>query len=283
VADNAPPTIVAVGFADASREAGAAKAATYRAAADTSGFHCDPKRDADACDLLATMLAIGEAVQLWPEDVGISCPVYHGHGSDRPSWLGGCMAGTPAAVMSPLAVFLDAGQIAGCRRFRKLSRHHRWRAECFAYELCVRKIADKGHQVFGPQLVAARREGRRAGIPETLEYCGRFCKLPDSGVMRSFPSTAWRRLRWAVTVPPLKIAGGDIGANRVGRETVLRARTRGACEPRMNRIVGLFLRGRPATAMKSHRGMTAATKLADRVEGFLWLSGGNCATAGYLP
>src|SRR4029077_2373514 len=107
----------------------------------TSGSTGDPKGVVlTHANLLANMRAIGEAVQLGPSDVGVSwLPLYHDMGLIG-AWLTLLHYGVPLVVMSPLA-FLT-------RPERWLWAFHKHRgtitaAPNFAYELCVRKIADK--------------------------------------------------------------------------------------------------------------------------------------------
>ncbi len=110
----------------------------------TSGSTGDPKGVMlTHANLLANIRAIGQAVQLGPDDVGISwLPLYHDMGLIG-AWLTLLHFGIPLSVMSPLA-FLT-------RPERWLQAFHKHRgtisaAPNFAYELCVRKIADKDIQ-----------------------------------------------------------------------------------------------------------------------------------------
>src|SRR5882724_11635310 len=101
----------------------------------TSGSTGDPKGVAlTHANLLANIRAIGEAVELTSDDVGVSwLPLYHDMGLIG-SWLTLLHYGTPLCVMSPLA-FLT-------RPERWLHAFHKHRgtiaaAPNFAYELCV--------------------------------------------------------------------------------------------------------------------------------------------------
>src|SRR5260221_8599226 len=107
----------------------------------TSGSTGDPKGVMlTHANLLANIRAIGEAVQLGRDDVGVSwLPLYHDMGLIG-AWLSLLYFGIPLVVMSPLA-FLT-------RPERWLQAFHKHRGTItappnFAYELCVRKIADK--------------------------------------------------------------------------------------------------------------------------------------------
>src|SRR5260370_3157903 len=119
-------------------------------------------------NVLANMRAIGEAVQLGPEDVGISwLPLYHDMGLIG-AWLTLLHFGTPVAVMSPLA-FLT-------RPERWLQAFHKHRgtiaaAPNFAYELCVRKIADKDSKRGDLSSWRAGPNGSEPVNGETLSRC----------------------------------------------------------------------------------------------------------------
>ncbi len=82
----------------------------------TSGSTGDPKGVMlTHANLLANMRAIGEAVQITPDDVGISwLPLYHDMGLIG-AWLTLLHFGTPLVVMSPLA--LTPGNHRRCAKF----------------------------------------------------------------------------------------------------------------------------------------------------------------------
>src|SRR5207302_341711 len=133
----------------------------------TSGSTGDPKGVMlTHANLLANIRAIGEAVQLGPDDVGISwLPLYHDMGLIG-AWLTPLYFGAPLAVMSPLA-FLT-------RPERWLQAFHKHRgtiaaAPNFAYELCVRKIADKDIKGVDLSSWRAALNGAEPVNPETLE------------------------------------------------------------------------------------------------------------------
>jgi len=106
----------------------------------TSGSTGDPKGVMlTHANLLANIRAIGEAVQIGPDGRRHQLvPLYHDMGLIG-AWLTPLHYGIPMAVMSPLS-FLTRPS-AGCKRFTSIAAPCR-RAN-FAYELCVRKIADK--------------------------------------------------------------------------------------------------------------------------------------------
>src|SRR5439155_572961 len=139
----------------------------------TSGSTGDPKGVMlTHANLLANIRAIGEAVQLGPDDVGISwLPLYHDMGLIG-AWLTLLHFGIPLSVMSPLA-FLTRPQ-------RWLQAFHKHRgtisaAPNFAYELCVRKIADKDIQGVDLSSWRAALNGAEPVNPETLDrFAERF-------------------------------------------------------------------------------------------------------------
>ena len=141
----------------------------------TSGSTGDPKGvTLTHANLLANIRAMGEAVQLTREDVGISwLPLYHDMGLIG-AWLTLLYFGTPLCVMSPLA-FLT-------RPARWLQAFHKHRgtitaAPNFAYELCVRKIADEEIQGLDLSSWRAALNGAEPVNPETLErFEKRFAK-----------------------------------------------------------------------------------------------------------
>lgn len=106
----------------------------------TSGSTGDPKGvTLTHADLLANIRAMGEVVQVGPDDVFVSwLPLYHDMGLIG-AWLGSLYFGIPLISMSPLA-FL-------ARPVRWLEAIHRHggtisAAPNFAYELCLTRITD---------------------------------------------------------------------------------------------------------------------------------------------
>ena len=130
----------------------------------TSGSTGEPKGVLlSDVNLLANIRAIGEALDLRPDDVGVSwLPLYHDMGLIG-TWLTALYFGPPIAVMSPLA-FLS-------RPSRWLWSVHAHRgtvspAPNFAYELCACCArSGRGHRRSRPELVAAGAERVRGGEP----------------------------------------------------------------------------------------------------------------------
>src|SRR5271170_4600563 len=139
----------------------------------TSGSTGDPKGvTLTHANLLANMRAIAEAVELRPDDVAVSwLPLYHDMGLIG-AWFVPIYSGIPVVVMSPLA-FLS-------RPERWLWAIHRHRgtispAPNFAYELCVRKIADKDLEGLDLSSWRAAFNGAEPVQADTLErFASRF-------------------------------------------------------------------------------------------------------------
>jgi fatty-acyl-CoA synthase len=106
----------------------------------TSGSTGDPKGVLlTHANLLANIRAIGEAIAIGPDDVGVSwLPLYHDMGLIG-AWLSALYFGIPIAILSPLAF------LARPARWLWALHAHRGTvspAPNFAYDLCVRRVAD---------------------------------------------------------------------------------------------------------------------------------------------
>ena len=180
----------------------------------TSGSTGDPKGVVlTHANLLANIRAIGEAIEMGPSDVGVSwLPLYHDMGLIG-AWLSLLYYGIPLAVMSPIA-FLR-------RPERWLWAIHKHRATLstapnFAYELCVRKIADKDIEGLDLSSWRMTMNGAEPVNPETLErFATRFARY---GFRREalLPVYGLAEASLAVTIPPL--GRGPI-VDRIERET----------------------------------------------------------------
>ena len=242
----------------------------------TSGSTGDPKGVMlTHANLLANIRAIGEAVQLGPDDVGISwLPLYHDMGLIG-AWLTLLHFGIPLSVMSPLA-FLTRPQ-------RWLQAFHKHRgtisaAPNFAYELCVRKIADKDIQGVDLSSWRAALNGAEPVNPETLDrFAERFAGY---GFRREaqLPVYGLAEAALAVTVPPL-----DRGPliDRVERETFT---AQGRAVPTTlssnDAAIAFVSSGKPLSGHDVCIVDENGTAVPDRREGFLWFRGPS-ATSGY--
>jgi acyl-CoA synthetase (AMP-forming)/AMP-acid ligase II len=166
----------------------------------TSGSTGDPKGvTLTHTNLLANIRAIGEALQMSSEDVGISwLPLYHDMGLIG-AWLALLHFGTPLCVMSPLA-FLT-------RPERWLQAFHKHRgtitaAPNFAYELCVRKIADKDIEGIDP-VPGAQHSTAPSSIRKRLLVSNSASPNTVSAVRRNSRFYGLAEASLAVTFPPL--------------------------------------------------------------------------------
>jgi 1-acyl-sn-glycerol-3-phosphate acyltransferase len=167
----------------------------------TSGSTGDPKGVMlTHANLLANVRAIGEAVGLRNDDVGVTwLPLYHDMGLIG-SWLLPLYFGLPLVVLSPLA-FLS-------RPVRWLRAFHRYRgtmgaAPNFAYELAAAKISDD--EIKGLDLSAWRAalNGAEPVLPATLDrFAARFASC---GFRREslLPVYGLAEASLAVTIPPV--------------------------------------------------------------------------------
>ncbi len=241
----------------------------------TSGSTGDPKGVVlTHANLLANMRAVGEAVQLGPGDVGVSwLPLYHDMGLIG-AWLTLLHFGIPLNVMSPLA-FLT-------RPERWLQAFHKHRgtisaAPNFAYELCVRKIADKDIQGVDLSSWRAALNGAEPVNPETLErFANRFASY---GFRREaqLPVYGLAEATLAVTVPPL---GRGPLIDRVKREIFASQGHALPAAPEDETAIAFVSSGRPIPRHEVRIVDGSGMEVADRTEGFLWFRGPS-ATSGY--
>jgi 1-acyl-sn-glycerol-3-phosphate acyltransferase len=241
----------------------------------TSGSTGDPKGVVlTHANLLANMRAIGEAVQLGPGDVGVSWrPLYHDMGLIG-SWLTLLHYGVPLAVMSPIA-FLTRPE----RWLWAFHKHHGTIAAApnFAYELCVRKIADKDIEGLDLSSWRAALNGAEPVNPETLErFAARFSRY---GFRREaqLPVYGLAEAALAVAVPPLN--RGPL-VDRVEREAFTTHGRAVAAQTSSTSVISFVSSG---CALPGHEVRIVdqeGNEVADRTEGFLWFRGPS-ATGGY--
>jgi len=241
----------------------------------TSGSTGDPKGvTLTHANLLANMRAIGEAVQLTSEDVGISwLPLYHDMGLIG-AWLTLLHYGTPLAVMSPLA-FLT-------RPERWLQAFHKHRgtitaAPNFAYELCVRKIADKDIEGVDLSSWRAALNGAEPVNPGTLERFAERFRPYGFRSTSQLPVYGLAEASLAVTVPPLN--RGPL-VDRVDREAFT-AQCRAVPTDDESSSISFVSSGQPVPNHEVRIVDDQGEEASDRTEGFLWFRGPS-ATRGYF-
>jgi len=241
----------------------------------TSGSTGDPKGvTLTHANLLANMRAIGGAVQMGPGDVGISwLPLYHDMGLIG-AWLTLLHYGVPLAVMSPLA-FLT-------RPERWLWAFHKHRgtitaAPNFAYELCVRKVADKDIEGLDLSSWRIAMNGAEPVNPETMErFTARFARYGFRNKVH-LPVYGLAESSLAVTVPPLD---REPIVDRIEREAFT---SQGRAVPARSGAKNTISFVSSGAALPGHEIRIvdpAGNEVADRTEGFLWFRGPS-ATSGY--
>jgi fatty-acyl-CoA synthase len=151
-------------------------------------------------NLLANVRAIGEALGMRNDDVGVTwLPLYHDMGLIG-SWLMPLYFGVPVVVLSPLA-FLS-------RPARWLRAFHRYRgtiaaAPNFAYELAAAKVSDEEIQGLELSTWRAALNGAEPVLPSTLDrFAARFAAC---GFRREtlLPVYGLAEASLAVTIPPV--------------------------------------------------------------------------------
>ncbi len=241
----------------------------------TSGSTGDPKGVVlTHANLLANMRAIGEAVELGPADVGVSwLPLYHDMGLIG-AWLTLLLFGVPLAVMSPLAF---------------LTRPERWlkafqkyggtisAAPNFAYELCVRKIADKDIEGVDLSGWRAALNGAEPVNPETLQrFAERFA---SHGFRREaqLPVYGLAEASLAVTIPPLN-RGALV--DHIEREAFTAEGRAVPARPDDATAIAFVSSGKALPRHEVCVVDASSKEVSDRTEGFLWFRGPS-ATSGY--
>lgn len=241
----------------------------------TSGSTGDPKGVMlTHANLLANIRAIGEAVQLTSNDVGVSwLPLYHDMGLIG-AWLTLLHFSIPLHVMSPLA-FLTRPE-----RWLRAIHQHRGTitaAPNFAYELCVRKIADKDIEGLDLSSLRAALNGAEPVNPETLErFEQRFSKY---GFRREaqLPVYGLAEASLAVTFPPLN-RGPRVDI--VERETFT-GQGRAVPATENSNPISFVSSG---SAIPNHEVRIVddfGNEVPERREGFLWFRGPS-ETSGYF-
>jgi 1-acyl-sn-glycerol-3-phosphate acyltransferase len=166
----------------------------------TSGSTGEPKGVLlSHANILANIRAIGEAIDVRPDDVAVSwLPLYHDMGLIG-SWLGSLYFGIPIVILSPLA-FLS-------RPARWLWTLHAHRATVsaapnFAFDLCVRKVADD--EVAGLDLASWRlaMNGSEPVSAETIERFTRRFAAHGFKAEAMCPVYGLAEASVALTVPP---------------------------------------------------------------------------------
>lgn len=241
----------------------------------TSGSTGDPKGvTLTHSNLLANIRAIIAAAELTPQDVCVSwLPLYHDMGLIG-AWLAPIFTGIPLVAMSPLA-FLSRPE----RWLHAISRHRGTisPAPNFAYELCVRKIAEKDLQGVDLSSWRAAVNGAETVRAETLErFVARFAPY---GFRRDamLPVYGLAEATLAVSFPKI---GAGYAVDRIEREA-FESRGQAISSAAEGAAALAFVgAGRPLQNMEVRVVTAEGNAAPERTEGQLWFRGPS-VTCGY--
>ncbi|MBI3661673.1 MAG: AMP-binding protein [Acidobacteria bacterium] len=242
----------------------------------TSGSTGEPKGVMlTHANLLANIRAIVDALEIDTSDVAVSwLPLYHDMGLIG-SWLLPFSMGLPLAVMSPLA-FLT-------RPERWLWAVHQHRATIaaapnFAFELCVRKIADRDIEGLDLSSWRCLLNGAEPVHPRTLDrFVERFarCGFRPEALM---PVYGLAEATLAATVPPL---GRGPAVDRIDRKLFECEGRAVPAAPDDDTPLEFVSVGRAVPRHEIRLADADGNDVPDRVEGSLWFRGPS-ATRGYF-
>lgn len=245
-------------------------------------------------NLLANVRAIGEALGLRNDNVGVSwLPLYHDMGLIG-AWLMPLYFGLPVVVLSPLA-FLS-------RPARWVRAFHRYRgtisaAPNFAYELAAAKVSDEEMQGLDLSAWRAALNGAEPVLPATLDrFAARFASC---GFRREtlLPVYGLAEASLAVTIPPVGRGPRVDHLERAAFEQEGRAvpAPPDASAPNSNEdpnVISFVSAGPPIPRHEVRIANDRGDDVGERVEGQLWFRGpsttqgyyrNEAATAALLP
>lgn len=225
-------------------------------------------------NILANIRAIGRAIAIGPDDVGVSwLPLYHDMGLIG-AWLTPLYFGIPVTIFSPLA-FLS-------RPVRWLRAIHTRRATLtpapnFAFDLCVRKVSDA--EIAGLDLSSWRLalNGAEPVSPLTIRrFTDRFAPYgfrPET----MCPVYGLAESSVALTIPPV---GRGPRLDRVVREPFQSARVARPAAPDDPGAVCFVSCGRPLPEHEIRIMDEADDSVGERIEGHIQFRGPS-VTRGY--
>jgi fatty-acyl-CoA synthase len=241
----------------------------------TSGSTGDPKGvTLTHANLLANIRSIVAGLEVRPDDVVVSwLPLYHDMGLIG-AWLAPLFFGVPVVVMSPLAFLARPA-----RWLHAIDRHRGTLSPApnFAYELCIRKIADQELDGLDLSSWRAALNGAEPVQASTLErFAARFAPY---GFRREafLPVYGLAEASLAVSVPKV---GAGYKVDRVEREALEsedRAIPAGSGDGTALEFVSA---GKPLPNVEVRIVTAHGRSLDERVEGRLWFRGPS-ATSGY--
>ncbi len=229
-------------------------------------------------NLLANVRAIGEALGLRNDDVGVSwLPLYHDMGLIG-AWLMPLYFGLPVVVMSPLA-FLS-------RPARWLRAFHRYRATIsaapnFAYEMAAAKVSDEELQGLDLSAWRAALNGAEPVLPATLDrFAARFASC---GFRREtlLPVYGLAEASLAVAIPPV---GRGPRVDLLERAAFAQEGRAVPAPPNASlddpNVISFVSVGSPVPRHEVRIVNARGEDAGERVEGQLWFRGPSC-TQGY--
>ncbi len=226
-------------------------------------------------NILANIRAIGQALAIRPDDVAVSwLPLYHDMGLIG-SWLGALYFGIPIVILSPL------GFLSRPARWLWALHAHRGTVSAapnFAFDLCVRKIADA--EIQGLDLSAWRLalNGSEPVSAETIERFTRRFRPLGFRAESMCPVYGLAEAAVALTIPS---PGEGPRIDHVAREPFERrgeARPAPAAGGPFLRIVGC---GRPLPGHEVRIVDKVGRPVGERVEGRIEFRGPS-VTSGYF-
>jgi 1-acyl-sn-glycerol-3-phosphate acyltransferase len=241
----------------------------------TSGSTGDPKGVLlSHTNLLANIRALGRALGVRPDDVCVSwLPLYHDMGLIG-MWLGSLYHGVPAVILPPLAFLARPA-----RWLRAISAHRATisAAPNFAFDLCVKRIADS--DLAGVDLGSWRlaMNGSEAVSPETIERFTRRFAPHGFRAEAMCPVYGLAESSVGLTISP---PGRGPRVDRVRRESFERARHAEPAAPGDAALTFVSC-GAPLPDHDVRVVDAAGTLLPDRVEGRVEFRGPS-VTAGYF-
>ncbi len=241
----------------------------------TSGSTGDPKGVMlTHANLLANIRSIVDGLEVRSDDVVVSwLPLYHDMGLIG-AWMAPLYFGVPVVVMSPLA-FLSRPE----RWLRAIDRHRGTLSPApnFAYELCVRKIADKDLEGLDLSSWRAALNGAEPVQASTLErFAARFAL---GGFRREafLPVYGLAEASLAVSAPRM---GTGYKVDRVERDAL---ETDGRAIPAAvgdAAALEFVSAGKPLPDIQVRILGSDGCDVEERVEGHLWFKSPS-ATSGY--
>jgi 1-acyl-sn-glycerol-3-phosphate acyltransferase len=242
----------------------------------TSGSTGDPKGVLlSHANLLANIRALGQALDVRPDDVCVSwLPLYHDMGLIG-LWLGALYHGVPAVILPPLAFLARPA-----RWLRAISAHRATlsAAPNFAFDLCVKRVSEA--DLAGVDLSCWRlaMNGAEAVSPETLErFVERFAPYGLRGeAMCPVYGLAESSVGLTITPP-----GRGPRVDRVQRERFERTRRADPAPPGETSVLAFVSCGAPLPGHDVRIVDAAGGLLPDRAEGGVEFRGPS-VTAGYF-